>query len=66
MIAAGGYPFATLCIKAVVEDDRNSPRARRLSPWDRHPSTAAEINCIENINEASILAIVYDMTYQTK
>jgi hypothetical protein len=30
--AAGGYILATLCIKAVVDDERKSPSARRRSP----------------------------------
>ena len=41
MIAAGGYPLATLCIKAVVDDERNKPNARRRNPCDKQPSTAA-------------------------
>jgi len=32
MVFAGGYPFATLCNNAVVDDERKSPNARRRNP----------------------------------
>ena len=41
MVFAGGYPFATLCSKAVVDDERKSPKARRRNPCDKQHSTAA-------------------------
>lgn len=32
IVPAGGYALAILCIKAVVEDERNKPRALLRSP----------------------------------